>query len=171
MADLYKIRIDKVKDNEVIATIFLHNFQASDLPLKNNIALQIISDSFYHMKHYPSDVNLDKENIQKLIQKTDEATLLNYQQMVGNHSQRDDVLNFLNVADQEILHLEYLKGENWELAKKWQAELESGKNVGETSMTAPSDTLRFSVKSIALIQHLVEGLEWTTPMFDREEML
>ncbi len=64
MADLYKIRIMDINNDEVIAKIYLHNVQASDLPCEKNVAMQVITDSFYYMINMRMDVNLLDEEIE-----------------------------------------------------------------------------------------------------------
>lgn len=170
--DLYKIRILDLRDDEVIAKIYLHNFQSPDLPPKKNIGLQIATDSFHHMneKLFRDSLNLSEAEIEYLLEKTDTTTLSEYDGYV--HGEIDDYEQYIAIAEKEIIEIKIINWENWETIQDWIDEWEKGLRHDENPKTpAPSHDFWIKFANTRLLKHLKIGLEWTTPMFDRTEYL
>jgi len=168
MADLYKIRIMDINDDEVIAKIYLHNVQSSDLPCEKNIAMQVITDSFYHMLDMRMDVNLSDEEIDFLLKNSEKKIINLYNTYVfgisdGNYSK------YLSIAEKEIVNVEIIKEEDWDTVENWEQELYDDIKSEDRKITPPSTSFKFKVANKNLVNHLKVGLEWTSAMWDRNE--
>ena len=168
MADLYRIKIDKIQDETVTSTIYLHNFQAADLPANKNVALQIIMDSFFHMKEMPEDINLSRAEIVKLLSNCSETELSKYSDMLHKQGKVGNE-KFLAISEILINSVIEVSDKNWDKVDLWIGELDKGTKPDRTQIEAPSIQIQFQLSKNALHNHLKAGLEWTTPMWDREE--
>ena len=168
MADLYKIRIMDIIDDEVIAKIYLHNVQSSDLPCEKNVGMQVITDSFYHMVNMRMDVNLLDEEIDLLLKNSAKNKINLYNAYVfgvsnGNYSK------YLSISEKEIVNISIVKEEDWETVEEWEQELYDDIDLKDRKITPPSSSFKFKVLDKKLINHLKIGLEWTSAMWDKNE--
>lgn len=168
MSDLYRIKIIGIVGNELVAKIYLHNTQASDLPAKKNIGLQVLTDSFFHMVNMPKDVNLEAVEIEALLKDCERSILNAYDQYIHD-SEKVSYGEYIAIAEQEIEHIEITAEENWKTVSLWEEEIYEGVGYFETKTPVPATTFLIRVFNKKLLKHLKEGLEWTSPMWDRTE--
>lgn len=164
MTDLYRIRIDACVAGEVTATIALNDPQASDLPAKSNVALQVLTDSFRHIREFPDEVRPDCSGYGQLAPRAQvELERLDGLLREGAYAR------YVSEAAEQVLLVEQAGEAGWDAVDAWESELLAGVAPDETETPAPSITLRLRVRDPELTGHLVPGLTWTTPIWDRTE--
>lgn len=168
MSDLYKIKIMDINDDDVIAKIYLHNVQSSDLPCEKNIAMQVITDSFYHLVNMKMDVNFSDEEIDFLLKKSEKKLIELYNTYIFD-VENGDYSKYLSIAEKEITNIKIIKEENWETVEDWEQELYDDVRSEDRKVIPPSTSFKFKVVNKKLINHLKVGLEWTSAMWDRNE--
>ncbi|WP_074410352.1 hypothetical protein [Aquimarina megaterium] len=170
--DSYRIKIIDIDDVYVTATYFLYSTQVPDLPLKENIAFQFITDAYYHLKEFESRVyfnttSITAKKISELLNHCAAQELNTYNAMLRNIDQSPE---YTAISNREIQNLELILDKNWDLVDTWEKEIFEGIEYSKTSIEAPSSTIRFKVKNKKILKHLAPGLEWRTcSIWDRNE--
>lgn len=168
MADLYKIEILSLEENQLRVKVDLINVQVGDLAVNKNVALQFATDAYYHMKNFEVDINLNKEELKTLLKNAATKELDQYNSYL-HHQESINYAKFISIAEQEVLIVKEIEEANWDehKIKLWEELYHAGDKVGAERIS-PSQTFYIRFRNAALLKHLQVGLVWRTPMFDRE---
>lgn len=169
MADLYQIEILRIEGDLLTTKVNLVNVQAADLEPKKNVALQFVTDAYFHMKNFEVDINLEAKEVDDLLKNTAVTQLEYFNQLLHDHEFRD-YTKYISIAEQEVMLIKVVEEANWEepKIKLWEELLYAG-NKTEAKKISPTQTYYIRFGDEDLLKHLRVGLIWSTAMFDRED--
>jgi hypothetical protein len=168
MSDTYKITIESIDENKVIAIIQLINFQMPDVPINKCLGLQILADAYLYLTEYRQYINISIEKALLLSSQAD-PTIIKFSKQLAERHNTEFTNELISIAEEEITSIVELLSYNFDKIEGWNETINQGKEVLPFEELNVAQKILFSVSDGSLLKHIAPELTWRTAMYVRDE--